>query len=620
MTSRTTSRTTGRTTGRRQQNDTPRAPEKSAAATVSAGEVLKLPRTIVVRELADRLDVTPIDVVKELLKLGIVANINQTLDFETASQIATNLGFEAIERADEGRSGETTSAKRFLTEDESILRTRPPVVTIMGHVDHGKTSLLDAIRETNVTEREAGGITQHIGAYQVEIDNQKLTFLDTPGHEAFTAMRARGARATDIAIIVVAADDGIMPQTIEAIDHARAADVPLIVALNKIDKPEADVERVKRQLAEQNLLIEEWGGDTICISVSAKTREGIPDLLEHILLVAEVEEFKADPNRRAEGVIVEAQLDQQRGPAATVLVQTGTLRLGEIIVAENTYGRIKAMYDDRGRQLKRAEPSMPAKVLGFSAVPSAGVVFTVASDERTARALVEDRQRAGQGQEERHTGPVTLERFQESLQAGQAKELNVVLKADVQGSIEPIRASLLKLGDENARVRVLRAATGNVTESDVLLALASSGIILGFNTRPEPGARRLADSEGVEIRAYDVIYHLTDDIEKALKGMLEPTYADVIDGHAEVRQVFNFGRRGIIAGCNVTDGKVTRTSSARVMRKGNAVHEGKIESLKRFKDDVREVTVGFDCGISVEGFTDFQEGDIIEGYHQERSS
>lgn len=606
---------TSRTTNRTPSNQLP-----SATVAAVPQQVLELPRTIVVRELAEKLDLSPIDIVKELLKLGLVANINQALDFETASQVAKNVGFETVEHAAGGRSGDTTSAKRFLMEDDPDLKPRPPVVTIMGHVDHGKTSLLDVIRKTNVTEREAGGITQHIGAYQVEIDNQKITFLDTPGHEAFTAMRARGAHATDIAIIVVAADDGVMPQTIEAIDHARAAHVPIIVAINKIDRPDVDIERVKRQLAEQNLLIEEWGGDTICIEVSAKTGQGVPDLLEHILLVAEIEEFKANPNRRAEGVVVEAQLDQQRGPVATVLVQTGTLRVGDVLVAEDAYGRVKAMYDDHARHIKRAEPSMPAKVLGLNSVPPAGVVFTIAHDERSARALVEDRRRASQEQEEGHTGPVTLERFQESLLAGQIKELNVVLKADVQGSIEPIRASLLKLGDGTVRVRVLRAATGNVTESDVLLALASSGVVLGFNTRPEPGARKLADSEGVEIRAYDVIYHLLEDIEKALTGMLEPTYKDVIDGHAEVRQVFKFGRNSTIAGCNVTDGKVTRAASVRVMRKGTLVQQDKVESLKRFKDDVREVTVGFDCGVGLESFTDFQEGDILEFHHQERSS
>ena len=589
-------------------------------ATIPEKQPLTLPSLIGVRELSEYLRISPIDVVKELLKSGVVANINQTIDFKTAAGVASNLGYPVSESPTQDRRTEGTSARRFQGESEADLRLRPPVVTVMGHVDHGKTSLLDAIRETNVTEREAGGITQHIGAYQVEIDHQKITFLDTPGHEAFTAMRARGAQATDIAIIVVAADDGVMPQTIEAIDHARAAGVPIIVAINKIDRPDADQERVKRQLAEQNLLIEEWGGNTVCVSVSARTREGLPNLLEHILLVAELEELKANPDRHGEGVVVEALLDQQRGPLATLLVQTGTLRVGDVLVAEETYGHIKALYDERGHQVKRAEPATPVKAMGLNSVPPAGAVFTVVPDDRTARTLVEQRQRGRLAAEIQHPRAVTLHSFHDSVQAGQSKELNLVLKADVQGSLEPIRVSLLKLGGDNLRVRVLRAASGNITESDVMLALASNGIVLGFNTRPEPGARRLADSEGVEIRIYEVIYTLIEDIEKALEGMLEPTIVEVIDGHAEVRQIFRLSRTTTVVGCSVTDGKATRSSLVRVLRRGRLMGEDKVASLKRFKEDVREVATGFECGIGLENFTEFEEGDVIELYRRERSS
>lgn len=571
---------------------------------------VELPPEMTVGELAQSLGVHPTEVIKGLLKEGIFANINQTLDYKVAETVATDLGFEVLEAAEEATAGGGTRFK----DDEG--EPRPPVVTIMGHVDHGKTSLLDAIRETNVTAREAGGITQHISAYQVELEGQKITFLDTPGHEAFTAMRARGAHVTDIAIIVVAADDGVMPQTIEALDHARAAGVPIIVAINKVDRPDADQERVKRQLAEQNLLVEEWGGETVCVAVSARTKEGLPDLLEHILLVAELEELKADPNRPAEGLVIEAHLDPQRGPMADVLVQTGTLHLGDVVVIAESAGKVKAMYDDLNRQVKAAEPARPVKILGLSSVPQPGDRFAVVDDEKAARTIVEGRAR--ERQQDGRTGAVSLTNLFDRIQTGQTKELNVVLKADVQGSLEPIRSSLLKLEDEQVRVKILRAQAGNITESDVMLALASGGLVIGFNAKPDEGARRVADLEKVEIRTYDVIYKLVEDIEAALKGMLEPTFIDVVEGHAVVRQVFKLSRRGTIAGCAVSDGRALRAAQVRVLRGGEKIAEDRVASLKRFKDDVREVATSMECGVALEDFQEFQQDDVIEFYRRER--
>ena len=581
---------------------------------------VSLPPTVTVRGLSELLDLPAVDVIKGLLKAGVFANINQTVDFDTAAAVATDLGFEVSEASVQDSALEASHARRFREEEGAHLRHRPPVVTIMGHVDHGKTSLLDAIRETNVTESEVGGITQHIGAYQTEVDHHKITFLDTPGHEAFTAMRARGAHVTDIATIVIAADDGIMPQTIEAIDHAKAASIPIIIALNKIDRPDANQERVKRQLAEHDLLIEEWGGNTICVPVSARTKEGLPDLLEHILLVAELEELKGNPGRRAEGVVIEGQLDQQRGPMATLLVQTGTLRVADPVLAGHTFGRIRAMFDEQSRQVKRADPSTPVKVLGLDTVPQPGDLFAVQPDERIARKLAEERLRERQHRDAQPVRVGGLQDIFERAQAGQGQELNVVLKADVQGSIDPIRGSLLRLGDDNLRVKVLHAAPGNITESDVMLALASEGIVLGFNTRPEPGARRLADVEGAEIRTYEVIYQLIDDIEQALKGMLAPTYVDVVEGHAEVRQIFKIGRRSTAAGCTVTEGKASRSALVRIVRQGRPVAEDKVANLKRFKDEAREVAAGLECGVTLEDFTEFREGDVLEFYRKERSS
>jgi translation initiation factor IF-2 len=487
----------------------------------------------------------------------------------------------------------------------------------MGHVDHGKTSILDVIRKTSVTEQEVGGITQHVGAYQAEVDGHHITFIDTPGHEAFTTMRARGAQVTDIAVLVVAAEDGVMPQTVEAIDHARAAGVPIVVALNKIDLPGANQDRVKQQLTERGLVVEEWGGDTICVPVSARTGEGLKELLENLLVVAELQELKADPTRPAVGAVLEAELDSTRGPMATVLVQTGALRQGDAVIVGDTWAKIKAMFDDRGRRLKSAGPSQPVKIMGLEAVPVAGDTLTVVKDERVARSTVEERRRKREAAASGEQRAVTLETLFGEVSAGKVRELNLILKTDVQGSIEPLRNSVDRLSTEEVKVRVIHAASGTVTESDVMLAVASKAIIIGFSTRPEPGARHLAETEHVDVRHYEVIYELVDDVEKALVGLLEPVYSDVIDGHAEVRQVFRISRRGNIAGCQVRDGTVSRSSLVRVLRGEEMLAETKLDSLRRFTDDVREVQAGYECGIALEGFGDFQEGDVFEFYHRE---
>jgi translation initiation factor IF-2 len=487
------------------------------------------------------------------------------------------------------------------------------VVTILGHVDHGKTTLLDAVRQSNIVDTEVGAITQHIGAYQVEVQGQKITFIDTPGHEAFTAMRARGAQVTDIAILVVAADDGVMPQTVEAIDHARAAEVPIVVAVNKMDKPNADLERVKRQLADQGLVIEKWGGDVIMVPMSAKKREGLSELLENLLIVAEMEELKANPDRPAIGVVIEAKLDSTRGPMATILVQAGTLKIGDNFVVDNTWGKVKAMFDDLGRRVRRAEPSMPVEILGLESVAQAGDILRVVADEREARDLVAKRQRE---QAAKAKIPTLLD-ISSQIREGQVKGLNLILKVDVQGSIEPIKSSLERLENEQVEVRIIHSGSGTITESDVMLAIASAGVIIGFNARPEPGAKRLAEAEGIEIRYYDVIYNLVEDMEKALTGMLEPVYVEVVEGHAEVRAVFDV-RPGKVAGVYVTDGRLIRSAQARVMRNSQMIHESNVSSLKHFKEDVPEMAAGSECGIGIEGFSDFQIGDIIEVYRKER--
>jgi translation initiation factor IF-2 len=599
---------------------TTRTPPAPAGPPEARGPI-ELPRALTVKELADRMRVNPVDVIKELMKNGVMATVNQSIDFDTAAIVASDFGFEPQEAAAPPVQAQPATSRKVVETSEH-LEPRPPIVTIMGHVDHGKTSLLDAVRNTRVTEGEAGGITQHIGASTIIINGQRITFLDTPGHEAFTAMRARGAEVTDIAVLVVAADDGVMPQTVEAINHARAAGVPLVVAINKIDLAGANPDRVKQELLNYGVTVEEYGGDTIAVPVSARTKEGLDELLESLLAQAEILELKADPRRPAIGVVLEAEKEPHRGNVATVLVQTGTLRPGDVVVAGDTaWGRVKAMFDERGRKLRSAGPSIPTKILGLSAVPQAGDRVTVVEDERTARDWVERRQREqAAAAAEGATGAVTLDTLFGEITAGKVKELNIVLKTDVQGSIEPIKGALERASNEQVRVKVIHAATGSITESDVMLAKAAKGIILGFNTRVEQGARRQAEAEHVEIKQYDVIYHAVEDIENALKGMLEPVYEEVIDGHAEVRQIIRISRYGNIAGSYITDGKALRSASARIRRGRDLVFEGRVENLKRFKEDVREVATGYECGITLDGWDDFVIGDVIEFYHRERQT
>jgi translation initiation factor IF-2 len=568
---------------------------------------VELPPSITVRQLADVLKVEPVKIIKQLMRKGIMANINQTLDFDTASTTAADLGY-AVKTAKERKVLPSRKGKK----EKGKLSVRPPVVTVMGHVDHGKTTLLDVIRKTNVTAHEAGAITQHIGAYQALVDGRKITFLDTPGHEAFTAMRARGAQVTDIVTLVVAADDGVMPQTIEAIDHAKAAKVPIVVAINKIDKPDANPERVKQQLADLGLVVEEWGGDVVCVPISAKQGQGIPDLLENLFLVADILELKADPDSAAEGVIIEAKLDKTKGPLATFLVQKGTLRLGDIVVAGGAWGKIKAMFDDTGKPVHKAEPSTPVKVLGLDEVAKSGDLFSVLPDEHEARNIVEKQKSP------RPRPTLSLSALSSQISDGQIKELNIVLKTDVEGSIEPIKTSVERLGTEKIKARVIHAASGSITESDVLLASASKGIIIGFNTPTSPGATQLANVEAVGIRHYDVIYKLIEDVDKTLKGMLEPTYAEVLSGRAEVRAVFPHGKLGKIAGIYVIEGKVSRDAKVKILRQNKVIGDSRVSSLKRFKEDVAEVSASLECGLGVEGTVDFQIGDIIEFYRTER--
>ncbi|HUZ02160.1 MAG TPA: translation initiation factor IF-2 [Thermomicrobiaceae bacterium] len=575
-----------------------------------------------VGELADALGVNPVEVIKNLMGRGIMANINQQIDFATATSVASDLGFateehipDVIQQADEAvehRRGESA------TDPGSV--TRPPVVTIMGHVDHGKTKLLDAIRQTHVAEGEAGGITQHIGAYQVEIQGRRITFLDTPGHEAFTAMRARGAQVTDIAILVVAADDGVMPQTREAINHARAAGVPLIVALNKIDLPSANPERVKQQLSDVGVIPEDYGGDVPVVEVSARERLGIDDLLEMILLVADMQALKANPNKPAIGVIIEAKVDRNRGPVATALIQSGTLGPRDVVVVGATWGRVRAMNDDRGRRVRRAEPASPVEVLGLLDVPEAGDILQAVADEKVARSLAEERGRQRRAEAFSETRVVKLDEVYGQIQQGETRELRIVLKADVQGSLEAIQGTLVKLNEESTSVgiSVVHTGTGAISESDVMLAVASGGIIIGFNVRPDVAAKRAADSAGIDVRFYDVIYHLVDDIKAAMVGLLAPETREVTDGYAEVRQTFRLPNREVAAGLYVLDGKAARNSRVRVLRSGTVMFNGTVSSLKRFKDDVREVQSGYECGLTIDGLQDVQVGDQLEFYHTEQ--
>ena len=591
----------------------------------TAADVVTLPSAITVRDLAAVLDTSPIDLIRELMKSGIMANINQEIDFDTAAIVASDLGVEVQEEhlpeaEEEGVEAPLRKRREYSEEELARLKPRPPVVTIMGHVDHGKTSLLDVIRQTDVVASEAGGITQHIGAYQVQKQGKKITFLDTPGHEAFTAMRARGAMATDIAVLVVAADDGVKPQTLEAISHARAADVPIVVALNKMDKANANPDAVKKQLADVDLIIEDFGGEVICVPVSAKQKTGLDNLLEMILLVAEMADFKALTDVPAEGVVIEGRMDKTRGALATLLVQEGTLRVGDNLVIGDLFGRVRAMFDDKGERIDQAGPSTPAAVLGLSDVPGAGDTFRIAEDERTAKGLAsEEASRREEVASQDKRKAVSLDDFFAQAQEGRAKALNIILKADVQGSIEPIVNSVDKLGDENLQVNLLHAGTGNISESDVMLAVASEAIVIGFNVQVDAAASRMADSEGVDVRKYDIIYNLVDDIDKALKGLLEPTYEDVIIGHAQVKAIFRIGRKRQIAGSQVSDGIAARKARARVLRREELLFDGQVASLRRFKDDVREVTVGMECGIGLDGFDDYAEDDVIEFYRKEES-
>ncbi len=597
--------------------------KKATSASRKKVPQIELPQSITVRQLAEYLQMDAVQVIKQLMRNGIMVNINQVLSYEAAASVAASQGYEVRRKALIAR--QTASAirevrKRQLQAEEGVnLQSRPPVVTVMGHVDHGKTRLLDAIRQTNVMDSEVGGITQHIGAYQATVNDQKITFLDTPGHEAFTAMRAHGANITDVTVLVVAADDGVMPQTIEAINHARAAGVPIVVAINKIDKPEANVDRVKQQLSEAGLLIEEWGGDTVCVPISAKEKLNIPELLENVILVAEMEELKADPSKPADGVVIEAKMDKSRGPLATVLIQNGTLKQGDIVVIGTTWGRVRAMFNEVGKQVRKAGPSTPIEILGVNSVPQAGEIMNTATDERQAQVLVARRKK----EMERETAiakALNLNNLFDQISAGRVKELNIVLKTDVQGSIAPICDSLERLGTDKVKVRIIHSGTGNVTESDIMLAIASHGLIIGFNVNAEEGARRLASTKGIDIRYYSVIYNLVDDVEKALKGMLEPTYAEVSEGRAEVRAVFPAGKGAKVAGVYVTEGRISRNSSLRVKRGGELVFESTVSSLKRFKDDVREVSSGYECGLGIKDFNDFQVGDLLEFYRIEKTS
>ncbi len=587
-------------------------------------KVVEIPDTITVRDLAERIEVSPIDIIKQLMANGVMANINQLIDYDTAAIVMGELGFEArpVEVEEEEvaeEEGEAPRWRRLLADEEAEdLEKRPPVVTIMGHVDHGKTTLLDAIRQTNVAGGEAGGITQHIGAYQIEHGGRLITFLDTPGHEAFTAMRARGAQGADIAILVVAADDGVMPQTKEAISHAEAAQVPILVALNKIDLGTANPEVAKQQLADEGLVPDEWEGETMVVPVSAKEKTGIADLMEAVLLLADATEIVANPDGEIFGTVVEAEIDPARGVVATLLVQNGTLRAGDAIIAGVAHGRIRAMFDYLGNPVEEAGPSTPVSMLGLSDVPRAGELFTVEESDRKARQIAEERQEQAAAKAPKEQAVRSLEQIFESIQAGEVQELRLIIKADVQGSLEPVISSVEALSTEDVTVNVLHSGTGNISENDVMLAAASDAIVLGFNVSVDQPARKSAEVEGVDIRLYEVIYRLIEDVEKALKGMLAPEVERKVLGRAEVRAVFDISKVGKIAGCRVVQGEIQRNARIAVLRDREIIHEGAIASLKHEQDDVREVREGFECGINVRGFEDFQRGDILECFVEEK--
>ncbi len=576
--------------------------------------VVRVAEVVTVGDMARSMGVKAGEVIKKLMGLGMMATINQVLDFDTATLVANEFDYQVENVAFDVETA--LQGQHEVAEPEEALEPRPPVVTIMGHVDHGKTSLLDAIRSTHVTDAEAGGITQHIGAYHVRVEGRGVTFLDTPGHEAFTAMRARGAKVTDIVVLVVAADDGVMPQTIEAVDHARAAEVPIIVAVNKIDRPDADPERVQRGLSDHGLVPEGWGGDTIFVPVSAVTREGIPNLLEMLLLQADLLEFKANPNKLARGAVVEAKLERGRGPVSTVLVQEGTLKVGDPIFAGPHHGKVRAMIDDQGRKVDMATPSIPVEILGLQGVPQAGEAFSALTDEATARQLAEYRETQQREAELAKTSKVSLEEFYDQIKASEVKELRVVLKGDVHGSVEALGDALTRVSTDEVKIRVIHGSVGGITESDVLLASASNAIVIGFNVRPEPKATSLAMQQGVDLRLYTIIYEVLDDIRSAMEGMLEPVYREEFHARVQVREVFNIRGVGTIAGCAVTDGKIQRSSLIRLLRDQVVVHEGRLASLKRFKDDVREVGTGYECGIAIDGYQDVKVGDVIEGFEK----
>jgi len=599
---------------RKKKNKKELEKEQAEQNAEAACGVIEIGDTITVKELCEKLGKPANDVIKNLIFLGVMAGVNQEIDFATAEKLCEK--YEVLVEKKENEVELEAFEEDTDVVEENLVK-RPPIVTIMGHVDHGKTSLLDAIRHAKVTASEAGGITQHIGAYTVSLNGEKITFLDTPGHEAFTAMRARGAQVTDIVILVVAADDGIMPQTKEAINHCKAANVPMIVAINKIDRPGANIDRVKQELTEHGLVSEDWGGDTICVPVSAKTGENLESLLEMVLLTAEMQELTADPNRKAKGTVIEAKLDKGRGSVASLLIQNGTLNVGDSILVGSTYGRIRAMFDDRGKKIKSAGPSIPVEILGLSEVPAAGDRFIVCKDEKTARNMAELRKQKIKADSHQASNRVSLEDLYSQIQEGKVKELAIVVKADVQGSVEAIRQSLEKLSTDDVKVRVIHGAVGAITETDVTLAAASNALVIGFNVRPDGNATVQAEKENIEIKTYRIIYDAIEDVKSAMIGMLEPEYKEVVNGKAEVRMTYKISNVGTIAGCYVTDGKIVRNSEIRVIRDGIVIFESTLASLKRFKDDAKEVAKGYECGLSVEKFNDLKEGDVIESFTME---
>ena len=599
---------------RKKKNKKELEKEQAEQNAEAACGVIEIGDTITVKELCEKLGKPANDVIKNLIFLGVMAGVNQEIDFATAEKLCEK--YEVLVEKKENEVELEAFEEDTDVVEENLVK-RPPIVTIMGHVDHGKTSLLDAIRHAKVTASEAGGITQHIGAYTVSLNGEKITFLDTPGHEAFTAMRARGAQVTDIVILVVAADDGIMPQTKEAINHCKAANVPMIVAINKIDRPGANIDRVKQELTEHGLVSEDWGGDTICVPVSAKTGENLESLLEMVLLTAEMQELTADPNRKAKGTVIEAKLDKGRGSVASLLIQNGTLNVGDSILVGSTYGRIRAMFDERGKKIKSAGPSIPVEILGLSEVPAAGDRFIVCKDEKTARNMAELRKQKIKADSHQASNRVSLEDLYSQIQEGKVKELAIVVKADVQGSVEAIRQSLEKLSTDDVKVRVIHGAVGAITETDVTLAAASNALVIGFNVRPDGNATVQAEKENIEIKTYRIIYDAIEDVKSAMIGMLEPEYKEVVNGKAEVRMTYKISNVGTIAGCYVTDGKIVRNSEIRVIRDGIVIFESTLASLKRFKDDAKEVAKGYECGLSVEKFNDLKEGDVIESFTME---